>query len=164
MWVSTRVGRGTYVSVGGGLSSMLVIGALFGGLLRLSIAVVGFVVVLITVPLLAYLIEKNNNKRFLKAIETLMARASDPASIASDGKYTQPRTWGVYEVERLVRGVRAPYWHFGNHPVRQEELIREYGHARLVGLFTSRADAEELRYVLNSKVLAAVTGKQGMEA
>jgi len=76
-------------------------------------------------------------------------KSIDPSSVRSDGRYTIPRTWGVYQVERLLEGKR---FRFGNHPVRQQELIRQYGEAKLVGgLYEARIDAEEAANLLNER-------------
>ncbi len=74
----------------------------------------------------------------------LLSRAVRPDSVRVVGKYTDPHTYGVYKVEYAGRRFR-----FGNHPVREEELIREYGDVTLVALFREREDAEELAKVLN---------------
>lgn len=74
-------------------------------------------------------------------------KSIDPSSVISDGRYTNPRTWGVYQVDVPLEGTR---FRFGNHPVRQQELIRQYGEARLVGkLYKARIDAKEAAYRLN---------------
>jgi hypothetical protein len=74
-------------------------------------------------------------------------KSIDPSSVKSDGRYTSPRTWGVYQVECLPEGKR---FRFGNHPVRQQELIRQYGEAQRVGrLYEARIDAKEAAYRLN---------------
>jgi hypothetical protein len=73
----------------------------------------------------------------------------NPSSVKSDGRYTSPRTWGVYEVRRLLKDKR---FRFGNHPVRQRELIHEYGVTDLVGwLYKARKDAKEAADHLNRK-------------
>ena len=74
-------------------------------------------------------------------------KSVDPSSVKSNGRYTSPRTWGVYKVERLLESKR---FRFGNHPVRQQELIRQYGEVQLVGgLYEARIDAKEAAYLLN---------------
>jgi hypothetical protein len=42
-------------------------------------------------------------------------------------------------------------YRFGNHPVRQHELLRDYGNAHLEALFESRSNAKALARVLNSQ-------------
>jgi hypothetical protein len=79
-------------------------------------------------------------------LKALIAKSLDPSSVKSDGRYTSPRTWGVYQVKRLPDSKR---FRFGNHPVRQQELIRQYGEVRLVELYKARIDAKEAAYLLN---------------
>lgn len=75
---------------------------------------------------------------------TQALKTIDPSSVKSDGRYTTPRTWGVYKVPEGRR------FRFGNHPVRQQELIRQFGEAQLVGnLYKERIDAKEAAYILN---------------
>lgn len=81
-------------------------------------------------------------------LKSLLARSIDPSSVESHGRYTNPRTWGVYHVKCLPEGKR---FHFGNHPIRQKELIRQYGEAPLVGLYKARIDAKEAAYILNGR-------------
>jgi hypothetical protein len=65
--------------------------------------------------------------------------------------FTSPKTWGVYEVECLLEGKR---FRFGNHPVRQRELSRQYGEARPVGkLYEVRIHAKEAADLLNGSVV-----------
>ena len=73
-------------------------------------------------------------------------KSIDPSSVKSDGRYTSPRTWGVYQVECLPEGKR---FRFGNHPVRQQELIRQYGDAQLLYLYDTPNDAEAVADLLN---------------
>lgn len=78
-------------------------------------------------------------------LRELLAKAVEPSSVVVKGQYTSPRTWGVYELpaESTTR------FRFGNHPVRQQELVREFGTARLEALFTSRPLALQLAFLLN---------------
>jgi hypothetical protein len=79
-------------------------------------------------------------------LKSLLAKSIDPSSVEPDGRYTNPRTWGVYQVKCLPEGKR---FHFGNHPIRQQELIRQYGKAQFVGLYKAQIDAKETAYLLN---------------
>ncbi len=81
-------------------------------------------------------------------LKSLLAKSIDPSLVKSDGRYTRPKTWGVYQVESLSKG-RG--FCFGNHPVRQQELVRQYGEAQLVGLYEARIDAKEVAYLLNGR-------------
>ena len=76
--------------------------------------------------------------------------AGNDSSVEPNGRYTNPRTWGVYQVVRLIKGNRGKEFHFGNHPARQQELVRQYdGEAPLVSLYAARIDAKEVAYLLN---------------
>ena len=77
----------------------------------------------------------------------LLAKAISPSQVRSDGSLTIPRTFGVY---RLTGSRREGRWYrLGNHPVRQQELINQYGGAELVALFLERPLAEALAGLLN---------------
>ena len=52
---------------------------------------------------------------------------------------TIPRSYGVWDIGAKTSGKRYRY---GNNPVRGVELVREYGQAKLIALFTSRAAAK----------------------
>jgi hypothetical protein len=62
------------------------------------------------------------------------------------GPLTEPRSYGVYRVDR---GRGATSFHFGNHPVRQWELEREFGGADLVRLFLDREAAHAVKTSLS---------------
>ncbi len=83
-------------------------------------------------------------------LKELQARAMPPSSVQVEGNYTSPRTWGVYKVEAFKDGRRGFAFHLGNHPVRQNELVRQFGSAEIVLLFNSRTDAKELKHLLNT--------------
>jgi hypothetical protein len=68
--------------------------------------------------------------------------------VSVDGPLTEPRSYGVYRVDR---GRGSESLHFGNHPVRQWELERKYGAAELVRLFLDRDAADELKKRLSSR-------------
>lgn len=80
-------------------------------------------------------------------LKSLLEKCINPSSVKLDGRYTSPKTWGVYIVERLLDGKRGKFFHFGNHPVRQQELIRQFGKAQLVGLYSARINAKEAAYL-----------------
>lgn len=73
-------------------------------------------------------------------------RAVDPNTLDPDGRLTAPRAYGVY----VVNGATVRF-HFGNHPVRQQELAREHQRCRLVATFLERTDAEQLQILLNDR-------------
>jgi hypothetical protein len=82
----------------------------------------------------------------------LRALAISESSVRPDGTLTTPLSFGVYRVSRNARGTRP--FRFGNHPIRQLELIREFGAAQLEALFSKRVLASELANLLNRDVVA----------
>lgn len=138
---SFRVGRGVYAHFGGGGAvAMLLSFVLLSGLIRVLL------VILFAIIFLAFFGAYFMSEARLKS---LLAKSIDPSSVRPDGQYTNPKTWGVYEVERLLDGKRGKGFHFGNHPIRQQELIRQFGEAKAKALYMSRIDAEEVAYLLN---------------
>lgn len=77
----------------------------------------------------------------------LLALAIGVRDVREAGPLTMPRSFGVYRVSGARRSGRL--FRFGNHPVRQRELIAEYGGANLEALFAKRHLAEELAGLLN---------------
>ncbi len=63
------------------------------------------------------------------------------------GRHTSPRSYGVYELPPTAKDTRR--YRFGNHPIRQEELIREFGNCKLAYLFPERHYAKTLADILN---------------
>jgi hypothetical protein len=63
-----------------------------------------------------------------------------------DKNYTIPRTYGVYEILKVTDAKR---FRFGNHPVRENELIKEFESIKRVGIFLEREDAKILADFLN---------------
>jgi len=144
MGASFRVGRGMYMHMGGGGAvAMLLTFVLLGGLIRILLMVL-FAVIIFIALLGAYFMSEAH-------LKSLLAKSIDLSSLKPDGQYTNPKTWGVYEVERLLDGKRGKGFHFGNHPIRQQELIRQFGEAQLVALYGARIDAEEVAYLLNGR-------------
>lgn len=90
-------------------------------------------------------------KNTLSSAEVLMNRAVEPKSVHTDGKLTSPRSYGVYQLPNGVSDTSR--YRFGNHPVRQTELEREFGICLLAALFLSREDAKELASILNSHTI-----------
>jgi len=85
----------------------------------------------------------------MQAIADILQRAIGIASVRPDGRrYTTPRSWGVYRLPSDVGATRR--WRFGNHPVRQGELEREFGSCRLEYLFLARADAAAVAAALGA--------------
>lgn len=84
-------------------------------------------------------------------IATIVQRAIDPSSVKPDGTLTDPSSYGVYQLP-YSRGESSRF-HFGNHPVRMQELEREFGSCTLIFLFLAREDAETVSRALNGRVL-----------
>lgn len=77
----------------------------------------------------------------------LLSISLDPAEIEVIGRYSDPRTYGVYALVGAKHSGRR--FRFGNHPVRHNELARQYESVRLEALFIKRSDASELAALLN---------------
>ena len=81
--------------------------------------------------------------------EHLLSKSISENSIRIDAEnknYTTPRSFGVYEVLLTTNTKR---YRFGNHPVRENELVREFENVIRVGLFLDRKDAKVLADFLN---------------
>lgn len=81
--------------------------------------------------------------------ELLLSKLISENSIRIDpenNNYTIPRTYGVYEV--LIT-TDAKRFRFGNHPVRENELIREFESIKRIGICLERDDAKALADFLN---------------
>lgn len=82
--------------------------------------------------------------------EHLLSKAIPEQAVESDTKnknYTNPRTFGVYEIDISTA---AKKFRYGNHPVRENELMREFGKVKRYSLFLRRDDAKALSDYLNS--------------
>jgi len=79
----------------------------------------------------------------------LLALSIAPSQVRAAGTLTIPKSFGVYRVTGARRDGRL--YRFGNHPIRQHELINQYGGASLEALFTERKLAEDLASLLNSR-------------
>jgi len=89
----------------------------------------------------------------MNEIDALFAKAIDPITVRpdpSDARYTNPRTWGVYEVEATKPGAAGKRFRKGNHSIRQQELQREFGEVRVVALFEEEKLATDLALHMNS--------------
>ncbi|WP_367396875.1 hypothetical protein [Sinimarinibacterium sp. NLF-5-8] len=80
--------------------------------------------------------------------EAIIQHAISPNLVRVVGRSTSPRSYGVYELpsEKSSRCYR-----YGNHPVRQKELIREFGDCKRVYLFLERPYAKALADALNQE-------------
>lgn len=86
----------------------------------------------------------------MKEKERLLEKSISEKSVRIDSNnknYTNPRTFGVYEITDTNDSKR---FRFGNHPVREKELIREFENVNRIGLFLDRKDAKSLAKYLNS--------------
>jgi hypothetical protein len=91
----------------------------------------------------------------MAAIDILLSQAVDPRQVRTNPErpiYTIPHTWGVYEIVSQDCGPSGKRFRKGNHPVRLDELSREFGSVRLVALYTEQDLARELAYELNNIV------------
>ena len=79
----------------------------------------------------------------------LLARSVSSTSLQAAGSHTRPRSWGVYRIAQSGP-LATEFYRFGNHPVRQTELHRAFGGAKLIALFTSRVLAAELAGIYNA--------------
>lgn len=79
----------------------------------------------------------------------IVKRAIDPSSVKTDGPLTQPRSYGVYQLP--YGAADSGRFRFGNHPVRMQELEREFGSCTLTFLFELRDDAEAVARALNGR-------------
>ncbi len=82
-------------------------------------------------------------------IEALEAQSIGRQDLRADGDLTIPRSYGVYDIgpERKA----AKRYRFGNHPIRQNELLNEFGHCELLNLFLRREQALKLASLLNGR-------------
>ena len=83
-------------------------------------------------------------------IKTLALKAISPKDVHFDGPLTSPRSFGVYQLPQTAKNTRL--FRFGNHPVRQHELEREFGSCKLLYLFLSRPDAFAMASAHNGRV------------
>jgi hypothetical protein len=82
--------------------------------------------------------------------EALLLKSLKNSELVTDGKYTNPRTWGTYDI--CDNSKKSNRFRFGNHPVRMNELNRKYNTCHIVAIFSSRELACELANLLNSNI------------
>jgi hypothetical protein len=87
-------------------------------------------------------------------IKALALKAISPKEVRADGTLTAPRSFGVYQLPKTTKNTRL--FRFGNHPVRQHELEREFGSCKLLYLFRSRPDAVAMASAHNGRERMAV--------
>ena len=81
--------------------------------------------------------------------ERLLSKSISENSIRPDSSnksYTIPRSFGVYEIRATTKAKR---FRFGNHPVRENELILEFDNVQRIALFLDRNHAKNLADFLN---------------
>ena len=86
-----------------------------------------------------------------EAARILLKHAIAKTNVAFGNSYTNPRTWGVYEIEPLESNRTTRRFRIGNHPVRQRELETEFGKAKCIAIFLNRILALELQVILNGR-------------
>lgn len=88
------------------------------------------------------------------SIGSIMTKAippdKTPPMAPSSTYYTSPKTYGVYEISSNSSSSKR--YRFGNHPVRLNELIKEFGKASCIALFYDRELAEQLARHHNTKL------------
>jgi hypothetical protein len=82
-----------------------------------------------------------------QSIQALEQNAISRNDIKYDGRLTLPKSYGVYRILNTVNAGKA--FRYGNHPVRQSELQREFGDCCLVYLFLEREYAFKMQKILN---------------
>ena len=65
----------------------------------------------------------------------LLSNAVALGEVVVNGAYTKPKTYGVYQLAGKDKSGRT--YRYGNHPVRMNELVWDYGKVELVALFRS---------------------------
>jgi hypothetical protein len=71
---------------------------------------------------------------------------SDVKPHPSNPNWTMPKSWGVWQ---LPEGASGRRYRMGNNPIRETELINEFGSIQLIALYTSRDAAKNHRDDLN---------------
>jgi len=80
-------------------------------------------------------------------LASLISQAISPNAVRLDGSLTIPRTYGVFELPHSAAATRK--FRYGNFPVRQTELLKEFGTCKLVHLFKKRDLAQATANLLN---------------
>lgn len=91
-----------------------------------------------------------NDEQTIEAlIDALKSRSVDTDLLPINGIYTNPKSYGVYE---LINSNEAnkKYRH-GNHPIRLKELAREFVDCKVIATFLNRDDAALLTKLLNNQ-------------
>lgn len=85
----------------------------------------------------------------MTSIDHIITRAISPSSVRPNGRLTSPRSYGVYRIPASANSTSS--FRYGNHPVRQRELEREFGSSKLEYLFTERTRAKAVAQHLARK-------------
>jgi hypothetical protein len=88
----------------------------------------------------------------LNGIKELQEKMVLSSSLSRSSKFphlTSPRSFGVYCLSKSSLGCTGRKFRFGNHPVRMNELEREFEKVELEGLFLDREDAQQYASLLN---------------
>ena len=90
----------------------------------------------------------------MSKLKELVGKTVQLEDIQPDGLYTIPRTYGVYELSRSISNTKR--FRFGNHPVRFNELKKEFGVCTIYGniLYINRDDAKNRANLLNKGNIA----------
>jgi len=83
-------------------------------------------------------------QQVIQALEQNVISCND---IKYDGRLTLPKSYGVYQILNTANAGKA--FRYGNHPVRQSEIQREFGDCYLVYLFLEREHAFRMQKILN---------------
>ena len=65
----------------------------------------------------------------------------------SNKNWTTPRSYGVWELPNSAGGKKFRY---GNNPIREKELSREFGSVKLIALYLTRGNAIKHTKQLNN--------------
>lgn len=91
-----------------------------------------------------------NKNSYSEKQKALLLKSLNNSEYFLGEKYTNPRTWGTYDI--FNNSEKSKRYRFGNHPVRMNELNREYKTCHVVAIFSSRELACELANLLNSNI------------
>lgn len=90
-------------------------------------------------------VELMGRKQVIQALEQKAVSCND---MKYDGRLTCPKSYGVYQIVNTANAGKT--FRYGNHPVRQSELQREFGDCCLVYLFLEREYAFRMQKILNN--------------
>ncbi len=85
----------------------------------------------------------------IKELEAKMVSPSSLSRSAESAYLTSPRSFGVYSLVKSASKLTGRKYRFGNHPVRMNELERDFDKVELEGVFLDRDDAQRYASLLN---------------